>query len=111
MSVTAITSQTIVLAGLKPTYAAANASGSTIVNTGRTFLACVNAGSAATTVTVDSLVVCNQGTDHDAVVSVTGATTRMIGPFPIGRFNDASGNAAVSFSSVTDLTVAALELA
>lgn len=111
MSVTAITSQTISLTGLNATHAAANASGSTVVNTGKTFLSVINADSAAMTITIDSPTACNQGSTHDVAVSVSAGTTQLIGPFPIGRFNDSDGNLAVTFSAVDSVTIAALELA
>lgn len=111
MSVTAITSQTISLAGLKVAHAAANASGSTVVNTGKTMLSVVNADSGPITVTVDSPTPCSQGATHDVAVSVSAGTTQLIGPFPIGRFNDSDGNIAVTFSAVDSVTIAALELA
>lgn len=111
MSVTVITSQTISLSGLKATHAAANASGSTVVNTGKTFLSIINADSGAITATFDDPNPCNFGFSHDVALVVSAGTTQLVGPFPIGRFNDASGNLAVSFSAVDGVTVAALELA
>lgn len=44
----------------------------------------------------------------DVVVAVPNGQTRLIGPFPVNRFNDANGLVAVSYSGVTTVTVGVL---
>lgn len=64
-----LTVSQISLAGIvAPTPAAASAGGDTFVNNGQTFLVCNNASAAAITVTIDSLVNCDEGFDHNVVV-------------------------------------------
>lgn len=96
------------LAGLNPAFVAASAGGDTFANDGKTYLHVKNAGAAAVTATVNSIKPCDQGSDHDAVVSVPAGGERLIGPFPPGRFNDPNGAAAVTYSDVTSVTVAAV---
>ena len=88
------------------------ASGDTFANDGHTFLHVKNANVAACTVTIDSVRPCDQGTDHNIAVVVAADTgDEMIGPFPVARFNDSSGNVTVTTYSVTSsVTVAAVRL-
>lgn len=60
---------------------------------------------------VNSQTPCNYGFDHDAVVAVPAGGERVIGPFPKARFNDASDKVLISYSGVTSVTVAVLEVA
>lgn len=114
----ALTVQTIVAAGLAPSYAAASAGGDTIANDSQknTFLHVKNASGGAITVTIapaqSSVNVADVGavTVPSMVVSVPATTgDRMIGPFP-AAYTDANGNVAVTYSAVTSLTVAAVKL-
>jgi len=111
MAKTTLTKQVVSLAGLETAYAAANADGSDFLNSGRAFLHVKNGAASDITVTVNSRQTCSQGFDHDVVVTVTAGEERMIGPFPQARFNDAStGKADVTFSDVTSVTIALVEV-
>jgi hypothetical protein len=92
-----------------PTPAAAAAAGDTFVNNGRTYLQVTNSAETAITVTVNSLTNCNFGTDHDVAVVVNNAT-RLIGPFPMDRFNSSAGVATVTYSSHTTITIAPISI-
>ncbi len=106
-----LTVQKVVPAGLGPTYQAAAGGGDTFLNDGQTMLHVKNTSGGAITVTVNSIAACDQGFDHDVVVSVPATTgDRMIGPFPTGRFNDANGLVSITYSGVTNLTVAPIQL-
>lgn len=105
-----LTVQDIVLAGLAPTYVAAAAGGNNFINDGRTFLHVKNGGASSINVTIDSVVQCNQGFDHDITVAVPNGGERMIGPFNPDRFNNSIGRVSVTYSAVTTVTVAALHL-
>lgn len=98
------------LDGGKPTFVPADAAGDSFVNSGRTFLIVRNGGTAAINVTVNSQKPCNYGFDHDVVVSVAAGAEEWIGPFPKERFNDSNGRVQVSYSDVTSVTVAAVEV-
>lgn len=104
--------QTPVQTGLAPSLVAAAAGGDAAQAGDTTFLIVKNASGGAITVTINSQVLCNQGTDHDLVVSVPATTgERWIGPLPPSRFADASGNAVITYSGVTSLTVAVVRVA
>jgi hypothetical protein len=103
-----LTVQDATLAGTTPTYAAATVS-DTFANDGRTFLH-VKVGATATNVTINSVTPCNQGEDHDIVLSGLANTERIIGPFPTSRFNDTTGMVTVTYSQVTGVTAAVVRV-
>jgi len=106
-----LTLQTVTKAGITPTYAAAAALGDSFPNNGSTFLIVKNANVGATrTVTINSLVACSQGFDHDVVVSVPASSEEWIGPFEPSRFNSTSNAVGVTYSSEADVTVAAISI-
>lgn len=71
----------------------------------------VKIGATATTVTVDSVGLCSMGFDHDLTTGALSNTERLIGPIVADRFGRASdGLAAVTFSQVSGVTVAAISL-
>jgi hypothetical protein len=103
--------QKVVLAGLTPSYGAAAAGGDEFVNSGREFIHVKNAHTSPQTVTVNSQAACSQGFDHDIAVAIPASEERMIGPFPKDRFDDAGGKVQITYSGVTALTVAAVQVA
>lgn len=103
-------SKKIFLTGMAPVYVAAGAAGDEFANTGRVFLHVKNSGASSINVTINSQTPCSYGFDHDVVVAVPNGEDRMIGPFPKTRFDDANGKVQVSYSDVTSVTVAAIEL-
>ena len=105
-----LTVQQISLAGLEPAFVAADAEGDEFVNSGRVFLHVKNGDALAATVTIDSQAPCNYGFDHNVEVSVPAGEERLIGPFKRNRFNNSEGKVQVAYSSVSNLTVAAVEL-
>jgi hypothetical protein len=102
--------QVAVLAGIKPTYASCAGGGDEFVNSGREFIHIKNGHTSPQTVTVNSQTVCSQGFDHDAAVAVTNAEDRIIGPFPKSRFDDANGKVQLTYSGVTALTIAIVQV-
>lgn len=64
-------------------------------------------GAGEITVTISSPQPCNQGFTHDSVVAVGGGKERYIGPFPT-RFRQSDNTVRIAYSSVTNITVAAL---
>lgn len=105
-----LTVQTVALAGITPTYAAAAAGGDEFVNSGREMIHIKNAHTSSWTVTVNSQTACSQGFDHDNAVVVTNAQERMIGPFPKSRFDDANGKVQITYTGVTALTIAIIQV-
>lgn len=105
-----LTLQTTAITGLAPTYAAATGGGDAFANDGLTYFHVKNGGGSSINVTVNSVTACDQGFDHDQVVAVPNGGERILGPFPVGRWNDTSGNVTVSYSAVTSVTVAAVKV-
>lgn len=104
----ALAIQKITKAGTTPSYGAAAGGGDTVATDGsRRFLHVKNGGAGSITVTIDRVKPCDQGFDHDLSVAVAAGTERLIGPLPTEEFG---ANAAVTYSGVTSVTVAALEL-
>ncbi len=98
-------------------FTAAASGGDVIPNDGKTVLLIlnVNAGSVRTvTVTAQDTTANAPGfgavTKADAVKSIAANTADVMGPFPTTAFNNASGQIVVTYSSVTDLDVAAVRV-
>lgn len=106
-----LTVQTISHTGLEVAPVAAAGGGDDFANDGRTMLYVVNGDASPHTVTIDSKVTCNFGSDHDVAVTVPAGESRWIGPFAPSRFNGADGLVDVSYDGVTSVTVAAVKLA
>ena len=103
--------QVVTLLGITPTLVAAEAGGDEFVNSGRDFIHIKNGGGAAIDVTINSQVNCNQGVDHDVVVSVPATTgEKFIGPFPKDRFDDAANKVQITYSAVTSVTIGIVRL-
>jgi hypothetical protein len=82
-------------------------------NTGGEFVHITNGHvSASRTVTFDAPGTCSFGVsahpNHDLVVTIAAGETRLIGPFPAGRFNDSNGRVQVTYSTPADLTMAVI---
>ena len=106
-----LTVQKIDLNGLAPSYAACDSAGDTFLNTtSRTFLHFKNGDTADKTVTIASLKQCDQGYTHNVVLTVPAGGDVMVGAFSQIRFNDTSRKVSITYSDVTSLTVAALDL-
>jgi len=110
MAATSLTIQEISLTGITPTYTAANADGNYFSGSGKEFLIVKNGGASAITVTVTSQQECNQGELHHVTVSVDASGEKWIGPFDKDRFNDTDGYVQVSYSDVSNVTVAVVRL-
>ncbi len=92
-------------AGAAPTFVAAAGGGDAMPsNTGREFLHVKNGDASPITVTINSIKACDQGFDHNLVVTVPATGERIIGPFPVSRFTTTVG---ITYSAVTTVTVAA----
>lgn len=108
-----LTPQVIAAAGIVRSFVAAASGGDEFVNSGKHFIAVINAhGADPRTITVNSQTLCNQGVDHDIAVVITAAQDeKVFGPFPKDRFNDSAGKVQITYSdSAADLTIAIFEL-
>ena len=97
-----------VISGVAETFVAASAGGDALPNNGKTWLHFKCTGGTPVTVTVTAQTACNQGTLHNAVGTVPATTGDIVmGPFDTYRFNNQNGQALITYSGVTGLTVAA----
>ena len=97
------------------TFSSAASGGDVFANDGRTLLVVNNASGGSLTVTVaaqnTSPTIDGYGplTKGDGGGAVAAGATGVFGPFPTVPFNNASGQAVVTYSGVTSLTVAAIK--
>jgi hypothetical protein len=105
-----LTIQSIAVSGTTVSFVPASVAGDAFVNEGRTFLYVQNNDDASHTVTINSVTQCDQGFDHDVVVSVAAGVDKMIGPFLPSRFNDTSRKVSVTYDSVDGVIVAAVKI-
>lgn len=95
-------------AGTAVTFAAATAGGDTVATGGNTSTKFTvrNASGSAVTTTIAGVVPCSQGAVHNTVVSCTaGVDTQII--IPPQCISPTTGNAGITYSAVTSVTVAA----
>jgi hypothetical protein len=88
----------------------AAAASDTFLNSGREKLIVRTAGTACT-VTIPATKACSFGVTnavHDLVIAMGATEERVIGPLDPERYNNASGQTAVNYSAVTNVTVAVL---
>lgn len=101
-----LATQAVGLAGTTLTLAAATGGGDTFTPGDNVFLEVNNGSGAPITVTIDSKVLSNYGTDEDIIVSVAAGARVGIGPLPAQRFADPNtGLGNITYSGVTTLTV------
>jgi hypothetical protein len=103
--------QSIVRAGLEPTYAAGDAvNHHEFTNDGETFIIVINAGGGSINVTIDAIKLVDGEAVSDRVVAVPAGETRFIGPFPTDIYNQPTGEVHFDLSGATSVTVAAVQL-
>lgn len=107
-----LTNQPVVRGGLAPSYAAAAGGGDKFRPNENVLLHVKNGSGGAITVTVVTPGTVGGEAIADRAVSVPAGGERMIGPFPERLFanNSDSGLASITYSAVTSLTIACLEL-
>lgn len=102
---------TVSVGGAVVTYVAASGGGDQVKCGARTFISVRNGGGGSITVTVnDTKSRAPQGStafNPDLSVVVGPGVEKDIGPLPTERFANNVGNAEISYSGVTDVTVAA----
>jgi hypothetical protein len=113
MARTALTTQTIAVSGVGPTYAAGDAvNHHQFSNDGNDFLHVKNTGGSPVVVTVKTNgYKCAGITVPDVTVTVPATSgDRMIGPFDPTVFNQSGGVVYADLASATGITLAALKL-
>lgn len=89
---------------------AADVTGNTIVNDGRTAFYVANGSGSSITVTLDIVQTIDGQSVADRTVAIPAGEARIIGPFPSAPYNSADKLVTITFSSVTTVTVAAITL-
>lgn len=114
MARTALTAQATSTAGLKPTYAAANADGHMFTPESGRVLHVKNGGGSPITVTVQAEVSLDGLVLPDRTVSIPTSEERLIGPFAgavyMQRTGANKGKVYVDFSAVASVTVALIDV-
>lgn len=88
--------------GALMTLTAAAGGGDDFANDAHTVFIVANGDASPMTVTFDSVVASNYGSDDDVAETVAAGATRIFGPFALARY---SSTVSVAYSSVTALTV------
>lgn len=108
-----LATQSIVRTGTIPTYGAAAGGGDKMTPGTGAFLHAKNASGGSITVTI-AVAAGDPGTGlviADLAVAIAAGAEKMIGPIPAQYFADPTdGLAAITYSGVTSLTVASLNL-
>lgn len=109
MAATELTPQNMTSGGLEVTFESCNVDGNFFTNNGRMFIWIKNDDTTDKTVNIASPTPCNYGFTHNVSVTVTASEARLIGPFPVARFNDNDRHVNITYSAVTSLTIALIE--
>ena len=112
-----LTIQKVVEAGLSANYANAAAGGDAVLNvTGDVVLHVKNGDAASKTVTVTAQRTSQSVSDFGEMsksniqVAIPAGEDRFIGPFPKAAYNDGAGKVQVTYSAVTSVEIAALQV-
>ncbi len=105
-----LTTAAITPAGTDPAFVAAAGGGDKVVPGDTTYLHVKNASGVSVTVTITAVGLCSQGSTHNSVVVVPTVSDRIIGPIGSRFAGVSDGLAAVTYSAVTSVTVAACRL-
>src|ERR1051325_1560167 len=110
MARTALTVQQVNRTGLTPSYAAANALGHSLNNSGREAIH-IKAGGTAVVVTIQTPGTVDGQAIADRTINVGTNSEKMIGPFPPDVYNQpGSADVYIDFDQVTSITIAALRI-
>lgn len=104
--------QTVTAPGITPTYGAANVGGDKVgLSASNVFLHVKNGGGSAVTVTITTQSTNYKGlTVPDRTVSVPASGEKMIGPLDPALHADINQQAAIGYSAITSVTIAALRI-
>lgn len=114
-----LTIQEAVFTGLAYTYESASTA-DVMPNDGKTFLIFLNGNASSRTLTITGNAFSKPGfgdisaADAGETVTLPGSGTnggrQIVGPFPMDRFNNSSGQVSYTLDNATDMTVRAIRL-
>ena len=112
-----LTIQTISESGINNvSYASAAGGGDVVDNNGNVFLHIKNGSGGELTVTITAQVTSvdnglyGELTKANASIAIAGSGEAFIGPFTPAAYNNSHAQIAITYSGVTSLTIAALQL-
>lgn len=102
---TELTVVSITQTGITPAPVTVDDAGNWFTNPGGCFIHLLGGTAGALAATIHSQALCNQGVEHDLVITPVAATLYLIGPIPKARFDDADGKVQITFAvgSAADL--------
>lgn len=100
-----LATQVQVSGGILPTYASAAGGGDRFTPGDNTYIEVVNGSGGSITVTIDSKVNSNYGTDVNEVLVVPAGERRKSMFLPAQRFAASDGLGDITYSGVTSLTI------
>lgn len=110
MPSTALTVQTIVAAGIEPTWETLDqANGNNFTNDGKIFLYVKNTAVSEKDMTIASPGTCSHGGTHPRVEAIPADEERMFGPFSTSRYNSGTGKVELTFEAGMTGSVAAIK--
>ena len=105
-----LTKTTVVQSGVdNPTKESCASGGDVFDNDGSTLIMVKNDDSGSHDVTINSIAACDQGFDHNEVITVAAAEEKIVGPFPKRRFNSPAGQVAVTYDDETGMSISVLQ--
>lgn len=86
---------------------AANAGGDEFQNSGKELLLVThtNGGGSNVTLTIETQATVDSEDVADKAITIAPGTTHLLGPFPVGIYNDGNGRVQLTYSAATDITV------
>lgn len=105
-----LTAQVAVRAGVTMTTASAAGGGDQFANTGREILYYKNASGGSITLTLAPAGVPGGLSLATYTVAIAAGAEKLIGPFDTSLFNNSSGFVTMTYSGVTSLTVAVIQV-
>lgn len=111
-----LTSVSITESGSQLTLSSAGAEGDKWENNGNQFLLIKNGSGESVTITITTQVTSfdspryGDSTKSNTTLAIAGSQDGMIGPFPVGAYNDTDGNCNISYSSTTNVRVGVFQI-
>ena len=112
-----LTVETVLEAGLQPSYVAAASGGDSFKNDGKTIVHVKNGDASPHTPTFVAQKTAVDVSGYGATAKVDGGSAvpatddEFFGPFPTTAFNDLNGLCQITYDAVTSVTVAVLKVA
>ena len=91
--------------GIEQVLSAAAGGGDDFVNTGKEFIIIANDNASPMTLTIPTTSTVDGHAVDDYTATIPANKTHIIGPWPVGIYNDGQSKVAMTYSSVVSLTI------